>query len=143
MTDAPDAKWFPDEYKAFPYQAGDVLAEKERSGRYLLIRILKVERILVPKSSTINISGKLFQAPFDDWLLVISVLIGDPRFDSIELAQDYVKSSQWSGKLHMPFIPPSARSGVLVGHMSIQESDFEGYWSWRKDFAEGKAGIFS
>jgi hypothetical protein len=31
MTDQPQAKWFPDEYKSYPYQAGDILAETERA----------------------------------------------------------------------------------------------------------------
>jgi hypothetical protein len=143
VTDELQQKWFPDEYKSFPYQAGDILAEKDRSNRICLTRILKVERIVIPKSSTIDISGKVFQAPFDDWLLVVSVLIGDPRFDSIEQAQDSVKAGQWSGNLHIPFIPPVARSGLLVGHIPILKSEFEGYWIWRKAFADGKAGILS
>jgi hypothetical protein len=31
MTDEPQAKWFPDEYKTYPYQAGDILAERKRA----------------------------------------------------------------------------------------------------------------
>jgi hypothetical protein len=75
-------KFFPDYYKAFAYREGDVFAEQSQDSQVVVCRILKIDRLDVPKSSAINIAGKIYVAPIDDWLLIISpVLRNEVRFD--------------------------------------------------------------
>jgi hypothetical protein len=135
-------KFFPDEYKAFAYREGDVLADHVRDGQIVLQRILRIDRHDVPKFSDINIAGKTYVAPIDDWLLIVSILICDRMFSSIDEAREYVSAGSWSTKVHVPMRAPGAVRGTVVGHIAVHETEFGGYNYWRTEFAKGKAGVF-
>jgi hypothetical protein len=135
-------KFFPDEYKAFAYKEGDVLADHAQDDQITLHRILKIDRQDLQKFSGISIAGKAFVAPIDDWLLIISILICDRMFNSFDEARAYVSAGSWSTKVHVPMRAPGAGRGTLVGNIAVRDSEFGGYNYWRTEFAKGKAGIF-
>lgn len=136
--------FFPIEYKQFPSKEGDLLVSARSDGMFAVNKILKVDRIEVPKNTTINIQGKKFVATEDDFLLVVSAANGASEFATFELARAAAVSGAWTVQIgHVPNRAPGASGGQeLVGNVPVRESELEGYHRWYKAFRKGEAGIF-
>ena len=135
--------FFPPEYKSFPFQEGDMLASQS-NGQFRLTRILKVDKYFLKQGQAINIQGQIFIAPEDDFLLIISIAIGN-KFNTIEDVAKAVKDRTWNVEAgHIP----QRTSGILkgpiyhVGNYPIAENELSGYYEWEKLFRAGQAGIF-
>ena len=136
--------FFPPEYKTFPFKEGDLLSSQRQDGRFAVSKVLKVDRIIVKKGASINIQGKTFVAPEEDFLLVVSCAYGESEFTSLEAARAAAKAGTWHIAMeHVPNRAPGAQHGqVLVGYMPVQESELSGYRQWRVAFDRGEAGVF-
>ncbi|MEJ2612016.1 MAG: hypothetical protein P8179_18575 [Candidatus Thiodiazotropha sp.] len=62
--------WFPEDYKTFPFQEGDVLASQEENGKYRLNKVLRIDKVMLNEGDSINIQGQIFTALENDFLLV-------------------------------------------------------------------------
>jgi hypothetical protein len=56
--------WFPEDYKTFPFQEGDVLASQEENGKY------RLNKVMLNEGDSINIQGQIFTALENGFLLV-------------------------------------------------------------------------
>jgi len=136
--------FFPPEYKTFPFKEGDLLASRRSGGKYSINKVLKVDKIFLKKGAAINIQGQSFIATEDDYLLVISCSYGASEFNSIDDARAAAASGKWTVHLaHAPNRSPGAAvDKVHIGHAPVQAQELNGYTVWRKNFDQGKAGIF-
>jgi hypothetical protein len=136
--------FFPKEYKQFKYKPGDLLSCKDKDG-YGLVKILKVDRIEVKKGRAINIMGKEFRPPMDDWLLVVSTSFSESTFPSLEALRKAVAEKTWSVEVGcVPRRPPwiGGPDSVLLGNEEVTEEELIGYKEWKASFDAGEAGIF-
>jgi hypothetical protein len=136
--------FFPPEYKAFPFKAGDLLVSGRQGGTFSVNKILRVDRFDFRKGSTISIQGQKFVPTDDDFLLIVSAAYGESEFTSFEDASAAAKAGKWTVKIgHAPNRTPGAAEGqTLVGNSPVQESELDGYRQWRKAFDRGEAGVF-
>jgi hypothetical protein len=136
--------FFPPEYKQFPFKEGDLLVSRRNDGKFAVNKILKVDRFDFRKGSSISIQGQVFTATEDDYLLVVSVALGDYLFSSMDDARAAARAGTWKAKVrHIPNRPPGAAAGqVLVGNAPVTDAELEGYRIWKAEFEKGKAGIF-
>lgn len=140
----PVGNFFPPEYKQFPFKEGDLLVSERSDSKFAVNKILKVDRFVFKKGSSINIQGRRFVATEDDYLLIVSSAYGDDEFSSFEQARAGALAGKWTVKLgHAPNRTPGAVAGqTLVGHAAVEESELEGYRLWRQAFEKGEAGVF-
>lgn len=138
------ADFFPPEYKRFPFKEGDLLASQGSNGKFSVNKILKIDRVVVRKGQSINIQGRKFTAPVDDYLLVVSSAYGEFEFQSMEQARAAARSGTWKIQLaHVPNRPPGAAGNqVLIGSAPVTQAELGGYRLWRKSFDKGEAGVF-
>lgn len=143
MEPAAAGNFFPPEYKTFRYKEGDVLAF-ENKGKYAIERILKIDRIVVRRGQAINIQGKLFTAPEDDFLLVVGTSFSDAVFSTPEEARIAVKNKSWKAKIgHVPRRTPGiGENAAYLGNYPVSKDELEGYRQWKEAFDKGEAGIF-
>ena len=136
--------FFPPEYKTFPFKEGDLLSSQRRDGKFAVSKVLKIDRILVKNGASINIQGKTFVAPEDDFLLVVSCAYGESEFSSLEAAKAAAKAGTWHVAIaHAPNRAPGALHGqVLVGHSPVHDGELTGYKQWKAAFDRGEAGVF-
>jgi len=136
--------FFPEDYKSFPFKAGDLLVNQRSNGKFAVTKILKVDKVILKPGDTINIQGQIFTAPVEDYLLIVSASFGESEFDSFDKAKNAATSGSWTVKLgHVPNRVPGALVGqFLVGHAPVTESELVGYHQWRDAFEKGEAGIF-
>lgn len=136
--------FFPPEYKEFPFKEGDLLASKSGDSKFAVNKILKVDRIEIRKGSSINIRGKIFTAPEDDYLLIVSASYGESEFDTLEQARAAAGSGKWTVKIaQVPNRAPGAAVGqTRVGNAPVSEAELADYREWRNAFDKGKAGVF-
>ena len=136
--------FFPPEYKTFSFKEGDLLVSQRQDGRFAVSKVLKIDRVTVKKGGTINIQGKSFVAPEDDFLLIVSAAYGRNEFKSLEEAKTAAVASTWHVELaHAPNRPPGAAEGqTLVGHKPVAETELTGYKQWKAAFDRGEAGVF-
>jgi hypothetical protein len=136
--------FFPSEYKQFPFKEGDLLVSQDSDGKYALNKVLKVDKVVVRKGESINIQGRRFTAPEDDYLLVVSASYGESEFRSVEQARSAAKAGNWRVRYsHIPNRPPGAAAGqTYVGTSAVTEAELQGYRLWRKAFEDGEAGVF-
>ena len=92
----------------------------------------------------ISIQGQTFVATEDDFLLVVSVAIGEREFASLQEAKSAAAAGTWHVRIgHIPARPLGLSQGqVLVGHTDVAENELDGYRQWRAAFDRGEAGIF-
>jgi hypothetical protein len=136
--------FFPPEYKSFPFAEGDLLSCRNEEGKYTVSKVLKIDRITLKKGDTINIQGREFVAPEDDFLLIISSALGEPAFNSLEEAKAAAQAGTWKVFVgHVPNRAPGATERQsLVGHQRVTESELVGYREWKAAFSKGEAGVF-
>jgi hypothetical protein len=136
--------FFPPDYKQFPFKEGDLLASRRSDGKFAVNKILKVDKFIVKKGKSINIQGKNFTAPVDDYLLIVSASYGEAEFDSLEQARAAALSGKWKVRLaHAPNRPPGAAEGqTYVGSAPVTDAELTGYHGWREAFEKGEAGVF-
>lgn len=136
--------FFPPEYKRFPFKAGDLLASRHKDGKFSVNKILQIDRIVVRKGHSINIQGKSFTAPVDDYLLIISAACGEAEFESLELARAGALSGKWHVQIgHSPNRPPGAAEGQAhIGFAPVTDKELKGYRLWKQAFDRGEAGVF-
>ena len=136
--------FFPPEYKQFPFKEGDLLVSKRDDGKYAINKVLRVDRFEFKAGSSINIQGKRFVAPEDDYLLVVSAAYGESEFASFEEARAAAQTGRWTVRIgHAPNRTPGAAAGqTLVGHSAVSERELNGYKQWRTAFEKGEAGVF-
>ena len=136
--------WFPEDYKTFPFQEGDVLASQKEDGKYGLNKVLRIDKVILKEGDSINIQGQIFTAPEDDFLLIISMSYGEADFATLDDAIQAAKAGEWNIKMgHAPNRSPGAAAGqVLVGHQPVTDSELAGYNQWKELFETGKAGVF-
>lgn len=137
-------RFFPPEYKQFPFKEGDLLVSRRNDGKFAVNKILKVDRFDFRKGSSISIQGQVFTATEDDYLLIVSAAYGDAEFRSVEEARAAANSGTWKAKIaHVPNRTPGAAEGqVLVGNTPVSDAELSGYKLWRAEFEKGNAGIF-
>jgi hypothetical protein len=135
--------WFPAEYKTCPFKAGDLLAFKSE-GRFALQRILTVDQVAVRKGADIQIQGRRFTAPEDDFLLIVGVAFSRADFDTIEEARAAAAARSWNVRIgHVARrVPGVGDGGVVVGHQPVEPHELEGYRMWKDAFDKGEAGVF-
>ncbi|AMC36970.1 hypothetical protein [Janthinobacterium sp. B9-8] len=136
--------FFPPEYKSFPFKEGDLLSSQSRDGKFSVSKILKIDRVKVKKGASINIQGKVFVAPEDDFLLIVSCAYGKPEFASLEEAKAAARAGTWHISIaHAPNRSPGAQEGqVVVSHKVVEESELTGYRQWKAAFDREEAGVF-
>ena len=136
--------FFPPDFKAFPFKEGDLLASKHDDGKYSINKVLKVDKIIVKKGGSILIQNQKFEAPEDDYLLIISCSYGKSEFNSLEEAKKAAESGKWKIEYgHIPNRAPGATSGqILIGHKPVSENELLGYKQWKAAFDKGEAGVF-
>lgn len=136
--------FFPPEYKTFPFKEGDLLSSQSQDGRFAVSKVLKIDRVTVKKGASINIQGKTFIAPEEDFLLVVSCAYGVSEFTSLEAARAAAKAGTWHIAMgHVPNRAPGAKHGqVLIGHTPVKDSELTGYRQWKVAFDRGEAGVF-
>lgn len=136
--------FFPPDFKHFSFKEGDLLVSKRGSGKFAVNKILKVDRVALRKNESINIQGKQFVLPEDDYLLIVGAAYGADEFDSFEQARAAALGGKWTVHIgHVPNRAAGAAAGqVLVGHAPVKEMELDGYRLWRKAFDKGEAGIF-
>ncbi|SMF03929.1 hypothetical protein SAMN02745866_00313 [Alteromonadaceae bacterium Bs31] len=136
--------WFPEDYKTFPFQEGDVLASQKEDEKYGLNKVLRIDKVMLKEGDSINIQGQIFTAPEDDFLLIISMSYGEADFATLDDAILAAKAGEWNVKMgHAPNRSPGAAAGqVLVGHQPVSDSELTGYNQWKELFETGKAGVF-
>jgi hypothetical protein len=88
--------FFPPEYKQLPFREGDLLVSRRGNGKFVVNKILKVDRCDFKKGSSINIQGQAFTATEDDYLLVVSAAYGDDEFQSMTEKRSRIKSEEAS-----------------------------------------------
>jgi hypothetical protein len=143
-TKAVADSFFPPEYKEFPFKEGDLLASRRGDGKFAVNKILRVDRFTVKKGESINIQGKRFTAPLDDYLLIVSASYGASEFDSLEQARSAAASGKWTVQVgHAPNRAPGAAAGqTYAGSATVTEAELDGYRLWREAFEKGEAGVF-
>lgn len=136
--------FFPVDYKEFPFQEGDLLVSRRKSGKFAVNKILKVDRFNFEQGTSIIIQGQPFVATENDYLLVVSTAYGEDEFSSMEEARTAAQTGTWTVKIgHIPNRPPGATAGqTLVGNKPIADGELSGYKVWREAFGKGEAGIF-
>jgi hypothetical protein len=136
--------FFPPEYKAFPFNEGDLLVSSRSDGKFSVNKILKVDRIDLKKGASINIQGKHFVASEDDHLLIVSATYGESEFSSFDKARTAALAGKWTVKIgHAPNRTPGAAAGqTRVGNSPVSKAELEGYRQWREAFERGEAGVF-
>jgi hypothetical protein len=136
--------FFPPEFKSFPFSEGDLLSSQGRDGKFSVSKVLKIDRVVVKKGASINIQGKVFVAPDEDFLLIVSCAYGKYEFNSLEEAKAAAKTGKWTvGVAHVPNRAVGAAEGqILVGHQPVLESELIGYKEWKAAFDRGEAGVF-
>ena len=136
--------FFPPDFKQFPFKEGDLLVGKRGNGKFAVNKILKVDRFDLRKDASVNIQGKRFVLPEDDYLLIVGAAYGADEFDSFEQARAAALSGKWSVQIgHVPNRPAGAAAGqVLVGHAPVKDVELDGYRLWREAFDKGEAGVF-
>ncbi|KGF72679.1 hypothetical protein DO97_06520 [Neosynechococcus sphagnicola sy1] len=136
--------YFPPEYKQFPFKEGDLLARCRSDGKFAITKILKIDRVFIKKGEAINIQGKSFIAPVDDYLLIVSASYGESEFDSLEQARTAALSGEWHIRFgHVPNRPPGAAAGQRqIGSEPVIEAELEGFHTWKQAFDKGEAGVF-
>jgi len=136
--------YFPPEYKDFPFKEGDLLASRRSDGKFAVNKILKIDRVVVKKGESINIQGKSFVAPVEDYLLIVSASYGESEFDSLEQARSAALSGKWHVRLgHIPNRPPGAAEGQThIGSAPVLDAELTGYRTWKWAFEKGEAGVF-
>jgi len=136
--------FFPPDYKSFPFKEGDLLSSQSQDGKFSVSKVLKVDRVDIKKGASINIQGKVFVAPEDDFLLVVSCAFGKPEFDSLEEAKTAAKAGTWHIAIaNAPNRSPGAQEGqVVVGYKAVDDSELIGYRQWKAAFDRGEAGVF-
>src|SRR4051794_40807321 len=117
--------FFPSEYKQFPFKEGDLLACRSGNGRFMVTKILKVDRCDLRKGSAIHIQGRTFIATQDDYLLIVSAAYGDDEFASLDDARAAAAAGTWKTKIgHAPNRAPGAAAGqVLVGNEPVADAE--------------------
>lgn len=136
--------WFPEDYKTFSFQEGDILASQQEDGKYRLNKVLRIDKVILKEGDSINIQGQIFTAPEEDFLLIISMSCGEADFATLDDAIQAAKIGKWNVIMeHAPSRSPGAAAGqVLVGHQPVSDSELAGYNQWKKLFETGKAGVF-
>jgi hypothetical protein len=137
--------FFPPEYKSFPFTKGDLLSSRNAEGKYMVSKVLKIDRITLKKGDRINIQEQKFVASEDDFLLIISCAYGGFAFNSLDEAKAAAKAGTWKvgGVEHIPNRAPGAAEGQsLIGHQAVTESELRGYNEWKTAFSKGEAGVF-
>ncbi|CAA0110286.1 Uncharacterised protein [BD1-7 clade bacterium] len=136
--------FFPENYKTFPYSEGDLLASHRSDGRYSINKVLRIDKVVLKAGETILIQNQAFEAPEEDYLLIISMSYGDDEFDSLEAAKLAADKGVWTIKMgHVPNRAPGAANGqTLIGHHPVKEGELEGYNQWKNAFIKGEAGVF-
>ena len=136
--------YFPPEYKQFPFNAGDLLASRRSDGKFAVNKILKIDKIVIKKGETINIQGRIFTAPVQDYLLIVSTSYGESAFDSLEQARLAALSGTWRVRIcHVPNRAPGAAVGqTKVASAPVRESELDDYRTWKRAFDKGEAGVF-
>ena len=155
-----DEMFFPPSYKTFAFAEGDFVASQNEDGTWELRRILKIDKVTVEEGASINIMGQEFTAPFDDYLLIISIafigkegeMIGKGEvqiqmadsYESLDEVKESIANHSWITSIgHMPVRTESfADDSIVVGHEDITEEDLAGYAEWKEAFINGEAGIF-
>lgn len=153
-------EFFPPNYKTFPFSEGDFLASQDEGGTWGVQRVLKVDKVVIKKGKEISIMGQHFTAPFDDYLLVISVAsIGksdkseSDEETSIQMAENFesldeltvaISDHSWiTGIGHMPIRTDGIEeSAIVIANKAVTKEELEGYSVWKKAFDAGEAGIF-
>lgn len=136
--------YFPDDYKSFPFKEGDLLASKGQNSKYSINKVLRIDKITLKAGESINIQGRIFQAPEEDFLLIISMSYGEDEFNSLDEAKSAAQQGSWEVKMgHIPNRPPGAAQGqILVGNEPVKKEELDGYNLWKKAFIKGEAGVF-
>jgi hypothetical protein len=136
--------FFPQNYKEFPFQEGDLLTSEDSEGKYSVNKILKIDKVTLKQGDSINIQGQMFTAPVEDFLLIISTSYGESEFSSIDEAKRAAASGNWTVEMgHVPNRPPGAAAGqVYIGSAPVTEAELKGYIQWKEAFTKGEAGIF-
>ena len=136
--------FFPEDYKTFPFKEGDLLASKRDDGKYAINKVLRIDKVVLHAGDYINIQGQSFQAPEEDFLLIISMSYGEDEFSSLEEARKAAGKGAWKVKMgHIPNRPPGAAHGqIFVGNNPVKEDELDGYKLWKEAFSKGEAGIF-
>jgi len=136
--------FFPPDFKQFPFREGDLLVSQRGSGKFAVNKVLKVDCVDLRKNASINIQGKQFVLPEDDYLLVVSAAYGVDEFDSFEQARAAALSGTWTLHIaHVPNRPAGAAAGqVLAGHAAVKDAELDGYRLWREAFDKGEAGVY-
>lgn len=137
-------EYFPEDYKTFPFKEGDLLASKREDGKYAINKVLRIDKIILKPGDSINIQGGMFQAPEEDFLLIVSMSYGENEFDSLDEARKAAQNGAWKVKMgHIPNRSPGAAYGqILVGNKAVKEEELDGYNLWKEAFIKGEAGVF-
>jgi len=135
--------FFPHEYKVIDYKEGDMFAVPQSHGKYFIVRILKIDKVVILEGNTINIMGESFTAPEDDYLLIVSETYSEPEFDSVEATQNAAKMRTWKTKIaHIPRRTTGAGEGTYIGNQPVEQDELNGYYYWKESFDKGEAGIW-
>ena len=136
--------FFPDNYKTFPFDEGDLLASQDAAGRFGVNQVLKIDRIRVKKGDVVSFQGQRFTATEDDFYLVVGCSYGEHEYDSLEQARAAATTGRWNVHVgHTPNRAPGAAAGqTKIGHRAVRDSDLAGYRVWREAFDKGEAGVF-
>ncbi|WP_235334073.1 hypothetical protein [Aquabacterium sp. NJ1] len=136
--------FFPPDYKQFPFKEGDLLASKRSDGKYAVNKILKIDKVVLKAGESINIQGKKFVVPEEDYLLIVSAAYGESEFDTLEQARHAAASGHWKVQIgHAPNRAPGAAAGqTYIGSAPVAEWELAGYRQWKSAFTKGEAGVF-
>ena len=136
--------FFPPDYKHFPFKEGDLLASKRGDGKYSVNKILKIDKVVLKAGESINIQGKNFVAPEEDYLLIVSSAYGEAQFETLEQARHAAATGHWKIEVgHVPNRAPGAAAGqTRIGSSPVTESELAGYRQWKSAFTKGEAGVF-
>ena len=134
--------FFPEAYKVFKYNEGDILAFQDKDG-WSITKIIKITKVSLKAGETISIQNKVFTAPIDDYLLIIGTSFSKPykTLDELKLA---VKNNKWEVQIgHVPRRTPGIGDGsIFIGNQPVSKEELSGYFQWKSAFDKGEAGVF-
>lgn len=136
-TREPD--FFPEDYKSFSHSDGEVLGY-DSEGQWIIVKVLKVDRVDVSKGQTIIIAGEQVTALQNDFLYVVLCSFSQP-FDSMAAMQQAAASGDWKVKracvpLRTIEFPDNAR---YLDMINVTDQEKQAVKQWRNGFDQGES----